>query len=308
MSEITINNPLDPELGKDDPPKKLSAVGVQKHVIYGDIGGHYNEFIASLQDYNVDTDNYVIPDGTVIVQVGDLIHKGPDSQKILSMVAKFTEKYPTQWVQLAGNHELPYLTNQKDFWYGTPLNKPSRKTLRELKTNNHLRASYAFTDSKGQDYLITHAGLTEPNYDKFAWNSRIERPTAHQISAILNSTDWDEMLTAGIIMHGHPNQSASIFWAECASELYYSWLMPNEIAPFHQIHGHTSLRQWARNGMFRYSYPVWLTENLESDFDNMHTKFTLNYPSTGESMSFYAIDHDLGSKSFVDKVRPLVVV
>lgn len=308
MSEITINNPIEPEMGKNDPPKKLSSIGVQKHVIYGDIGGHYNEFIASLHDYGVDTDNYTIPKGTVIVQVGDLVHKGPDSEKIVIMVSAFANKYPEQWIQLIGNHELPYLSKQREFYSGARANKPTRKMIRELQSDKLLKSSYSFTDSQGQDYLVTHAGLTETNYDNFSYRNGLDRPNASQIDSILNNTPLNDMLTAGMMMYGRPNQSASIFWAECASELYYSWLTPEIVAPFHQIHGHSSVRQWGRNGIFRYSYPVWLTESLESDFENMHTKFTLNYPASNEKMAFHAIDHDLGTTSFIPKVCPLVIV
>jgi hypothetical protein len=51
----------------------------------------------------------------VVVQVGDLIDRGPDSPGVLAFVRARLEGAPERWVQLIGNHEWQYLGGDQ-FW------------------------------------------------------------------------------------------------------------------------------------------------------------------------------------------------
>lgn len=296
----------EPEMAKIPPVEVNTGFGSRKHIIYGDVGGHYDPFVASLTEQGVDCEEYTIPANVIIVQVGDLVHKGPDSEKIVDMVNIFTKMYPDQWIQLAGNHELPYVTNQVKF-YPDEIPHRSAEILRSMKEEKRLRVAYSFTDSTGRDYLLTHAGLTQPNYDELCSLSNVTELSAKETSQLLNNHNWNNLLTAGAILYGHSNIRAGVFWADCISELYFSWLTPQNIAPFDQIHGHTNTRQWERGGLMHFSYPSWLRDNLKSDFENMHTVFSLYFPSSKQKMNFYAIDPALGRVSFLDKLHPLIV-
>ena len=56
-----------------------------------------------------DLDSGVVPEGLAIIQVGDLVHKGPDSGECFALADRFLVSSPGRWVQLVGNHEAQYL-------------------------------------------------------------------------------------------------------------------------------------------------------------------------------------------------------
>lgn len=51
----------------------------------------------------------------MICQVGDLIHKGPDSSAVVALVDQIIDSNPGRWVQLLGNHEAQYLSGGTQF-------------------------------------------------------------------------------------------------------------------------------------------------------------------------------------------------
>ena len=53
-----------------------------------------------------------------MVQVGDLIHRGPETGGVLNLVAQIIATQPARWVQLVGNHEALYLPGAPRFgWH-----------------------------------------------------------------------------------------------------------------------------------------------------------------------------------------------
>lgn len=265
-----------------------------KHAIFGDVGGHFGPLKRGLKNLGVNMKTLTIPEGLTIVQVGDLIHKGPNSALIVETVDKLMKNNPDQWIQLAGNHELPYTMGHR-FFSRDRVDLQTAATLREWKDDGKIRSSYAFTSSTGQDYLVTHAGLTRPNYLKFGAG------TASEIDVIIQSKEWSELVESGCILGGGPNNyNAGIFWAAGVTEVYASWYNAPEPSNFHQIHGHTTVRNW-KNGLLQFMYGPWLTDSLDNDFENMHTRYSTN----GDH--FYAIDHDLGRQSFSKVINPLII-
>ncbi|MGO9028167.1 MAG: hypothetical protein ACLQOZ_06025 [Acidimicrobiales bacterium] len=47
-----------------------------------------------------DLDHGIVPEGLAIIQVGDLVHKGPDSEGCVALVERFLLNSPGRWVQL----------------------------------------------------------------------------------------------------------------------------------------------------------------------------------------------------------------
>ncbi len=266
-----------------------------RHAIFGDIAGHFGPFKRGLKSLGVDMKSFTIPEDLIIVQVGDLVHKGPNSTLVVEAVDELMKNNPEQWVQIAGNHELPYVTSQRLF-YNDMVDSRTMKTLARWKSEDMMHPSYAFTGSNGEDYLVTHAGLTRPNYLRF------DKGSAFDIDAALRATDWEKLKGAGrILFGGQPNNMAGVFWAEAVSEVYASWYNAPNDTHFNQIHGHNSLRQWDRNGLLRINYASWITDSLESDFDTMSTCF-----ATG-GRRFYAVDCGLNRKAFTKTIPALIV-
>lgn len=77
-------------------------------VIVGDVGGCADELRRVVLPGSEDPD-------TVVVQVGDLVDRGPDSAGVLALVAGRLTAAPRRWVQLVGNHEAQYLGGER-FW------------------------------------------------------------------------------------------------------------------------------------------------------------------------------------------------
>lgn len=266
-----------------------------KHAIFGDIAGHFGPFKKGLKSLGVDMKSLKIPEGLIIVQVGDLVHKGPNSHLVVAAIDELMANNPGQWIQLAGNHELPYLIDH-NFFYNDVIDEETAAILVRWKKDGLIHPSYAFTAASGEDYLVTHAGLTRPNYIDLGEGSAEETNTA------IRATDWNILATAGCMLDGrYPNNAAGVFWAESVSEVYASWYNAPTSAPFHQIHGHTSLRLWSRSGMLRFNYAPWIRESLESYFDTMTTVF-----NTG-GRNFYAVDCGLERKAFTKEIPYLLV-
>jgi hypothetical protein len=77
-----------------------------------------------------------LPPDVVVVQVGDLVDRGPDSTGVLELVRTFLDEQPDQWIQLAGNHESQYLPGGTRFWrepHSTTPNSPGTDSGRAFR-------------------------------------------------------------------------------------------------------------------------------------------------------------------------------
>lgn len=61
-----------------------------------------------------------------MVQVGDLVHRGPDSNGVIRLVDGYLRNQPDHWIQLIGNHETVYLRSPAFAW-------PDRLRLRSAR-------------------------------------------------------------------------------------------------------------------------------------------------------------------------------
>lgn len=80
--------------------------------VIGDVAGHADELATALVSLGADPLTLGLPAGLTVVQVGDLVHRGPDSSGVLDIVERVLQAQPEQWVQLVGNHEGTYVSPQ----------------------------------------------------------------------------------------------------------------------------------------------------------------------------------------------------
>ncbi|MFK0250615.1 metallophosphoesterase family protein [Amycolatopsis azurea] len=175
----------------------------------GDIGGHPDQLRRALAWLGA-TEGGFPPDLTVI-QVGDLVDRGPDSAGVLDIVAELLDE--RRWIQLVGNHEAQYLPGGAVFWR-EPLAEGDVARLREWWDNGRLRIAEAVRTAEGEEFLVTHAGLTLT-----CWQRLGEPMSAAEAAKSLNKHPelvWD------IGEHGRDG-SAGPLWAESGAALHPGW-------------------------------------------------------------------------------------
>jgi hypothetical protein len=86
-------------------------------MIIGDVGGCSAHLAAAVEPVLDDAD-------TVVIQVGDLIDRGPDSPGVLALVGRRLDLAPDRWIQLVGNHESQYLGSDRSGPAACPTTTP----------------------------------------------------------------------------------------------------------------------------------------------------------------------------------------
>ncbi|GAB7052968.1 hypothetical protein JCM9534A_80940 [Catenuloplanes indicus JCM 9534] len=186
-------------------------------VIVGDVGGCADQLAAVLPALTED------PEITVI-QVGDLVDRGPDSAGVLKLVAERLHAAPARWIQLIGNHEAPYAGLSAPFW-PDPLADADAGLIAGWWLRDRMRVAAAVRTAQGDDLLVTHAGLTVES-----WRALGEPVTASTAAELLN-TRPDDLLRS---LRGP-------LWAESGPDLYHGWLTGTDFPPFGQVHGHDTI-------------------------------------------------------------------
>ncbi|MFZ4585841.1 MAG: metallophosphoesterase [Acidimicrobiia bacterium] len=212
--------------------------------IFGDIGGHAENFAEHLKRLGVDVAAGLVPDDLVVVQVGDLVDGGPDSVGVLEMVARFLANSPEQWVQLVGNHELNHVRDEPTFIYvrdARPLPETAVPLLKALYDRGEFRNAVALElDSIGPT-LVTHAGLTAHLWDELGAPTDVV-----EVARLLNEHDH-LMDRTGVRLTGRGTTfDVGPAWADAERELHASWRFREGLhddVPFSQVFGHTDLEQ-----------------------------------------------------------------
>ncbi len=237
--------------------------------VIGDLAGHLAELIGELRRLGADEHTGRLPDDLQVVQVGDLVHRGPDPEGVVALVDRYLREQPDRWVELAGNHEAQYL-REPAFSWPERIDDRAVDTLRRWWTTGRLRAAAAVRTT-GEDFLVTHAGLTA-GY----WRLALDRPArAQDAAAAINSfiaTHEDVLFRAGQMLGGgDPDPGAGPLWAAAATELAPGWLTaPGDgVAPmpFSQIHGHSGVVDWRRR---RLTCGPDVAEHVTVDLDAAH--------------------------------------
>lgn len=210
--------------------------------VIGDVGGHLDGLVGELRRLGADPESGILPEDLTVVQLGDLVHRGPASEQVLALVDRFLRHSPGRWVQLVGNHEAQYLRHPAFQWRDW-IDVESADLLRGWWADGLLRAAMAVPTSDGE-VLVTHAGLTQG-----FWRRDLGAPdSASQAADLLNqlsTSDSKELFRGGTLLTGSkPDHRAGPLWAQTNRELLPSWLGLR--LPFSQVHGHSSLYDWKR--------------------------------------------------------------
>jgi hypothetical protein len=212
-------------------------------VIIGDVGGCADALADGLRASDDDCD-------TVIVQVGDLIDRGPDSAGVLALVGQRLQADPRRWIQLVGNHESQYVGG--DAFWPERLACDDALLLQTWWMKEWLQVAAAVRTADGEEFLVTHAGLTV-----HAWQSLGEPVTAATTADLLNTRPED------LLWHDR-----GPLWAEAGPDVYESWLTARQPVPFSQIHGHSTIVSY-RQRAWRCSERI--RQRSTIDWDARHT-------------------------------------
>ena len=212
--------------------------------VVGDVGGHSEQLRWAL-DW-LGAEDGLLPPDLVVVQVGDLVDRGPDSSGVLDVVARMLAEQPLQWIQLVGNHEAQHLPGGAVFW-PEPLAAADVDRLRLWWANGSLRVAAAVRTADGDELLLTHAGLTLA-----AWQ-RLGTPMS-AVAAAEALNDRPELIwETGD--HGRDGRAGPL-WAESGAALHEPWMGYRGMVPFGQVHGHSTIvhfgdRRWRCTGRVR---------------------------------------------------------
>jgi hypothetical protein len=212
--------------------------------VIGDVGGHPDQLRRALTALGATDDR--LPSDLTVIQVGDLVDRGPDSSGVVSLVAGYLDRQPAQWIQLAGNHDAQYVPGGSLFWPEV-LEPAMARLLSSWWTEGLMRMATAVRTSSGEEYLVTHAGLTVG-----CWEQLGEPMTASSAALLLN----DGAIPA--------SQFDGPLWADAGAEVYEPWMAhyaAGGFVPYGQIHGHSSIvrytdRSWRRHGRVRHRATV----------------------------------------------------
>jgi hypothetical protein len=210
--------------------------------LLGDIGGHAAELRNALDALGCDTEAGTVPDRLLVVQVGDLIDRGPDSAEVVRLAESFIRNAGSGYVQLFGNHEGQRFTDLH-LKHVDPLPDATLATIHRWWSTRRAHLAIALDTDQFGPLLVTHAGLSPA-----MWRSIGSPDSARKTAEVLNAwvgTDADRAFTP-------PPRSddrsfrPGVTWGEPA-DLYTAWLTENEPPPFAQVHGHASAWSWKRD-------------------------------------------------------------
>jgi hypothetical protein len=245
----------------------VSGPGHRTAVI-GDVGGHLEDLTTELLRLGADPVSGRLPADLTVVQVGDLIHRGPESDAVVALVDAYLHDQPDQWVQLVGNHEAQYLAAPLFDW-PERLSPEMEATLQGWWSSGLMRVAAAVTSGR-ESYLVTHAGLTSG-----FWRDVLGRPDdAREAERLLNDLAGSrdaELFRPGHMLSGRrPSWAAGPIWAAAATELVPGWV--HRRLPFSQVHGHSSVYDWQQR---RFRVPAGLVRVTRIDEEAKHETTTL---------------------------------
>jgi hypothetical protein len=206
--------------------------------VIGDVGGHAEPLRNELARLGARPDGS-LPDDLIVVQVGDLIHRGPDSAQVIEIVDHYLRTQPSQWIQLIGNHEAHYLRPPVFVW----TDALSRKHIRTLNRwwQHGAAVVAAAVEIAHESFLITHAGITAEFWATVLGGPPTVAAAARQVNELARA-GAESVFRAGTLLHGTTAPDAGPLWADATTELLPGWA--DRHLPFSQIHGHSSITTW----------------------------------------------------------------
>lgn len=211
-----------------------------KIALFGDVGGHYSQFAAALEALGCIPESGKMPKNLAIIQVGDLIHKGPGSNEVVEMVDRFLTNNE-HWYQMFGNHEGQYVGGP-EFWEDPHISSKTKITLNEWFTSGETGMAVGFWCEQLGETLVTHAGVTP-----WFWSNFLNSETNLKEAVFtINELPTEIQFLPGYMLGGEPLGKGGPAWAHVSLELYLPWSKHKGEVPWSQVHGHTSSVWWDR--------------------------------------------------------------
>ena len=214
-----------------------SPVEITRFALIGDVQGYADRLAEALATLGADLDRGAVPQGLAIIQVGDLVHKGPDSERCLALVERFLVSSPGRWIQLLGNHEAQYLGGTR---VAPDLPAAVQSDLGRWADRGQIRIAVAIESVELGPVLVTHSGMTTSK-----WRAIGQPKTAAETAEFLN--DEFERDPATALAAGRDldfGDEPGVVWADACAELLSSWA-DMEALPFSRVHGHSSPYRWS---------------------------------------------------------------
>lgn len=222
-----------------------SVVGPGRVAVIGDIGGHHDELVRALVTLGADPATLVLPVDLTVVQVGDLVHRGPDSPGAVRLVDRIMAGQPDRWVQLAGNHEAQYLTAAPRFDWPEKLDRRTVRTVQDWWADGRMQVAAAISTPTG-DWLVTHAGLTRGYWGTVLGAPAVAPYAARALNGLITTPHAPVLFHGGVLIDRNVSTTAGPLWAAAGDELIESWLAEPSELPFSQVHGHSTVLDWQR--------------------------------------------------------------
>jgi hypothetical protein len=142
-------------------PAKIPTEHAEPVVAIGDVHGDFDDFVAILQRVGIiDVQHHWIAGKTVLVQVGDLLDRGPKPRPVMDLMMSLEKEAPQaggRVVSLLGNHEMMNIMG--DLRYVTAVNYAS---FAEANSGERQKSAYAaYTKWRGSHEAIL-AELPQP--------------------------------------------------------------------------------------------------------------------------------------------------
>lgn len=218
----------------------------QRVAVIGDIGGHRDELARALVGLGADPARLALPADLTVVQVGDLLHRGPDSDGVVRLVDRLMTDHPGRWVQLVGNHEAQYLTEVPRFAWREKLDGTTVRTVQDWWRDGRMLVAAAISGPQ-DDWLVTHAGLTRGYWDAVLGSPGRAVDAARAVNGFIGTVHAPVLFAGGVLIDGEVSDTAGPLWAAAGSELAEPWLASPAALPFSLVHGHSTLIDWHRD-------------------------------------------------------------
>ena len=247
--------------------------------VIGDIGGHRRALEDALALARMNARTLELPLDTYVVQLGDLIDRGPYSYDCVVLAREVSIANPKRYIQLVGNHEANWLSLDNHF--GTDSDAGAvGQILSWAGAGGLYLAAYVETP---EPWLLTHAGLTRGLWEVLSSPNDVASCARFINDAWDDTLLYDFVARAGMLLSERQSQHAGVFWADAARELIASW--DTHPMPFNQAHGHSVPWDYLRHN--------WLVPARESlsrsvDEDKRHVTTKIG------SMRILSIDPCLG--------------
>lgn len=236
--------------GRKQKTKKKSPKQYKEIIAIGDLHGDYPALIELLTHADlIDEDAHWRGGKTILIQVGDVVDRGPEPEKVddyLEVLTKEAKKTGGKVIRLIGNHELEIL--KRHFAITTLEYEDIEKYYTRLK--NNVLASKMLAAYASQGFLFTHAGVSGPLQEVLAKELNGKKVTPSSMANLINSVflksvsedDFSHPIFNIGRKRGGSKPYGGVFWEDITS-----FLGSGNPYKLKQVFGHTPITEVAQN-------------------------------------------------------------